>query len=102
MALRHLIVKTTYQIIFFQRHNKLFDWTEIEDPMWTRDKNHLTRRANPLNRASAPPYEQPLSRADKSKAKQNLQQKHQINFIRLFKTFSCNRLKKMNQKFELF
>ena len=49
---------------------------------------HLARQASPLNRASAPPHEQPLSRVGKSKTKQNLQQKHQINFIRLFKSFS--------------
>ena len=37
MALRHLIVKNT-----FSSDSKLFDWTDIEDSMWTWDKNHLT------------------------------------------------------------
>ena len=27
---------------FFQRHSKLFDWSEAEDSIWTRDKNHLS------------------------------------------------------------
>ena len=43
MALRHCLLQKLFdQTIFFQRHNKLFDWTEIEDSIRTWDKNHLT------------------------------------------------------------
>ena len=44
MALRHcLLEKLLDQTIFFQRHNKVFDWNEIEDLIRTWDKNHLTQ-----------------------------------------------------------
>ena len=64
MALRHLLLKPLDQTIFFQRHGELFDWIEIEDSIWTWDKNHLTytRWANRPNRVSSPPYEQPFKK----------------------------------------
>ena len=40
--LKNYVIKT----IFFQWHNKLFDWSEKEDSMWTWDKN-LTKVSQP-------------------------------------------------------
>ena len=36
------IVKTTWSNNLFQRHDKLFDWAEIEDSIQTWDKNRFT------------------------------------------------------------
>ena len=36
--LKNCVIKT----IFFQRHNKIFDWSEIEDSIGTWDKDHPT------------------------------------------------------------
>ena len=35
------------KIISFQRHNELFDWSEIEDSILTWDKNHFTEVSHP-------------------------------------------------------
>ena len=35
---KNYVIKT----IFYQRHNKLFDWSDIKDSIWTCDKNYLT------------------------------------------------------------
>ena len=48
MALRHcLLLKILDETVFFQRHDKLFDGTEIENSIQTLDKIISPRSASP-------------------------------------------------------
>ena len=54
--LKNYLIKT----IFFQRHNKLFAWGEIEDSIWMWAKNHLTQVSRPTDPLQLTLCEQPL------------------------------------------
>ena len=72
------------QIVFFQRHNKLFDWTEIFYLCERGIKIICSRRASPHNRPSSTPYEQPLKASVILLRK--LQKYHALIFYKTWKT----------------
>ena len=56
---KKLLLKNYLTKTIFQRNNKLFDWSKMEDLIWTWDKNNLPKWARPPNRVSS--SQQPLN-----------------------------------------